>query len=55
MDSALNGDAMAGALVRVDRVREIRGEKLRAHICEPPECEGWTTSQTLTCKSGNCG
>lgn len=42
--------------VRVDKVIEIGGNKLRAHVVgEKGNLSGWTTARLLTCCSGNCG
>ena len=56
MNSAEAGSAPKGAEVRVDKVHEVDGEKLRAHICESrgklKSPSGWTTAMLLCCQSG---
>jgi len=51
-----------GIEVRVDKVHEIAGGNLRAHICETrgegaENCptDGWATATTLSCHSKMCG
>ena len=57
--SAPAGEAPFGAEVRIDKVHELPGQKLRAHICESrgkkKSPDGWTTAMLLTCTSGICG
>jgi hypothetical protein len=53
--SAKAGTAPVGTEVRVDLVEDVGENKLRAHICEPAECVGWTTVHLLRCRSKQCG
>ena len=49
------GEIPFGTKVRIDKVTEIGGAKLRAHICEPQQFQGWTTAKMLRCCMGQCG
>jgi len=48
--------------VRIDKVRELHGGKMRAHICQSTKggrfgagLQGWASMKLLECRSGHCG
>jgi hypothetical protein len=52
LDTATRDEVQKGWALRVDKMQEVEGKRMRSHVAEPRSYEGWVSAKFLKCLAG---